>query len=280
MSAPVFPTFGQEFYLRETLEAARLLDGPGAERGGSPVVEAMLTHPSPSTRRRVASKMLQRLQGGLKGREARVRFVRLLSRLPDSEARRELVYYATSVADPIVGAVARDVLYPFFVEGNPPLGAKPEDVAPHRDGLLLTVEPVITLRFLLQYAERRWAYRSERCVRLALRILQQAEIVFAQRERGAFGRVTGYLPAPHGLSLATFVWCFHVELARSVPPPSEDRALRADFARTLVASPAVVRARMQQAEREGYIRQAHGPGGRRILAASSLDEAIERLTAP
>jgi len=277
MATAKLPRFGQELYLRETVEAARLLDRLGAGAHAAQAVSAILPQSSPTTRRRVATKIVQRLHGGMAGSNARTAFVRLLAGLQDSEARRELVLYGTATSDLLVGAIARELLYPYFVEEGLPVGVTADEASLQRDGVLVTMERMLTLRVLGLYAERRWAFTSERCLRLGLRILQHAGVLFPQRIRGASGAVQGYVQAPHGMSLPTLVWCFHAELSAASPPPTEDRVLTADFARTLVAPPSLVHARLREAEREGLLSVRHGPGGRRVTAPLPLEVSIDRL---
>ncbi len=277
MTACTLSTFGQELYLRETIEAARLLDNIGTAPGAVHEIAALLTQPSAITRERLATKILQRLRAAAGGRDRLASFVRLLARTEDSEARRELVLYGVSVADPIVGAIASEILYPFFVEELPPPGSLPEDASPQRDGLLLTVEPVVTMRFILDYARRRWQYHSARSVRLAMRILHRGGVVLPQRLRASSRSIAGYVLAPHGISFPAFVWCLVAEFHASAPP-TEAMVLSARFVRNLVVPPSVVHARLNQCEREGFVRTRSG-GGRRLLLAYSPERTVERLLA-
>jgi len=274
MGRAAFPTFGQELYLRETVEAARLLDREGLTKDAAARIAGILPHPSPITRRRLANKILQRLEAGC-AEPAQLRlFVRLLANLEESEARRELVYYSASRADPIVGAIASEILYPFFIERTLPAGTAPEEASPEQEGLLLTVERMVMLRFILRYAEQRWQYRSERSIRLAMRIMQHGGIVLPQRLRGARGRVTGYILAPHGISLPAFVWCCMTELPALMPRASVDAILTSGFVRRLIVPPAIVEARLQQAERAGYLRFQSGGF---VGPGLPMEEVIERL---
>lgn len=277
MTPARFPTFGQELYLRETVMAAKLLAELGLGRGASEAVAERLSHPSPKTRERIAAKLVQRLISGASRADAAPHFVRLVAGLQDATARRELIYYATTRADPLVGAIARDILHTVLLDRATPAGARREELEPHRTGLLLTVEPVVSMRFVLDYAARVWGFTSRRSVLLALRILRQAGITRTQRLRGAAGLVTAVALAPHGISLPTFVWCFMDEFGSAVPAPTVDRIERSSFARTLVVSTAAVDARLDEAEQEGFVHTRLISGAHRVVPAMGAAETVDRI---
>lgn len=277
MEARAFPTFGQELYLRETIGAAALLMDIGLRRGASEIVAASLSHRSAKTRARIAAKLAQRLRAGAASPEDRPHFLRLISNIGDMSVRRDLVYYATTRADPLVGAVAAELLYPVLIEGGTPNGALHDELALHQSGLLLTVEPIVPMEFLIRYAAREWRCVSRRSLLLALRILRQVGIARTVRMRGASGTVDAVGIAPHDLSPAAFVWCFMDEFSRSVPAATADRVERSRFARVFVVPPALIDVRLDQAEREGFLRTKTFAGARRVVPAMTTGEAVERL---
>ncbi len=277
MEARAFPTFGQELYLRETISAAALLMDTGLRRGVSEIVAASLSHRSAKTRARIAAKLAQRLRAGAASPEDRPRFLRLISNIGDMSVRRDLVYYATTRADPLVGAVAAELLYPVLIEGGTPKGAQHDELALHQSGLLLTVEPIVPMEFVIRYAAREWRCVSRRSLLLALRILRQVGIARTVRMRGASGTVDAVGIAPHDLSPAAFVWCFMDEFSRSVPAATADRVERSRFARVFVVPPSLIDARLDQAEREGFLRTKTFAGARRVVPAMTTGEAVERL---
>jgi hypothetical protein len=277
MEPRTFATFGQELYLRETLKAAAILTEAGLHRGVTELVAPTLDHRSAKTRRRIAAKLVQRLAAGAREPQDRAQFVRLVAGINDTAARRELVYYGVTRADPLVGAIAGEVLYPALVDRTTPQGARQEDMAPHRAGLLLTVEPVVPLDFLLTYAADRWHYRSRRSILLALRILRQVGIARSFRLRGASGAVEAIALSPHDLSLAAFIWCFMDEFGRTVPAPTVDRVQRSAFARAFIVPPALVDARLEQAEDQRFLRTRVMAGARRVVPAMSLEQSVTRL---
>ena len=277
MEAQRFPTFGQELHLRDAIKAATMLADVGLHRGVSEIVAASLDHPSAGTRSRIAAKLVQRLRSGAASPEDRQHFLRLIVGMADMSVRRDLIYYATARADPLVGAVAAEVLYPILIETRPPQGARPDELAPHQAGLLLTVEPIVPMGFLLKYAAREWRYGSRRSLLLALRILRQVGITRTVRIRGASGALEAIALAPHDLSFAAFVWCFMDEFARSVPAATPDRIERSRFARIFVVPPSLIDARLDQADRQGYLRTRVMAGARRVVPALTIGEAVERI---
>lgn len=277
MTGAKLSTFGQELHLRETVAAARLLDREGFGPDAVVRIARSLPQPSPITRERLARKILQRLRLGAGGTDGLPAFVRLLSRSEDASARRELLTYATALADPLVERIASDILYPLFVEGSLPRGAQAEDISLQRDGFLLSVEPCVTVRFLTRYAAEQWGYTAERCIRLAMRIVEQGGLVLSQRLRGPGMRVTGYMLAPHGVSLITFVWCFLVEHGRRSTPFTRASILGARFVRALLLSPSVVEARLDQALRQGFVQVDRR--GRCLVPACEPSAAVDRLCA-
>ncbi len=276
----MYATFGQEFYLRETAAAAGIIaqSGSWTHRDGlTAQVAQRLAYPSATMRARVAEKLLQRLSAGSRDSERRFAFARLVAEIGDSEAQRELIYYAVSRADGLIGALARDALTPYFLDGQPPRGATEEALAKYNTGRLLTIEPMLTLPFLTWYAREAFGFHSERTVALAMRILRQAGIVLSVSLSGAPKRTLAYTLAPHGLSLAAFLWCLYDEFACDSLPPSTDRIEQAAFARTFVVPPAVIGARLREAEREGWVQFATLAGARRVSLPLSTEQLLDAL---
>ena len=143
----MYARFGQELYPHETLAAAALLAQASRqdERPSSAAlagrVALLLPEGSPAHRQRVAvlKRLLQRVAAGAQRaaknillvkrrgkipnparRTGRRAFAHLLAYLPDTQARQDLVYYGAARADALIGAIARDVLYPYFIEDRIP----------------------------------------------------------------------------------------------------------------------------------------------------------------
>jgi hypothetical protein len=271
--------FGQELYAAETLRAARALVEAGIGRHAAETIAPLIPLGSDLTRRRVASKLAQRLSAGASRPEHASSFVRMVAMAGDMATRHELLYFGAARADRLVGLIARDVLYPVLVENARPAGAEPDELALHRMGLLLAVEPMVTIRFVLDYAAKTWGFRSKRCILLALRILRQAGIARTQRMRGASGAVAAVTLMPHDITLATFLWCFLDEFAGSVPAATVDRVERSAFARTFVVPPSLVDVRLDQAEQQGLLKTRVMAGARRVVPIVGPEEVVERFTA-
>ena len=275
----MYATFGQELYVRETARAAEMVAEAESDSGLAAQVANGLPHPSAHTRARVASKLLQRLSNGVCCSERREAFVRLVAGTHDSAARRELVYYAVSRADAIVGAIAREALYPFFIDGKRPRAITETEFAIRNTHLLFTLEPVLTLPFLAWYAEKRWDFLSARTVALAMRIIRQAGIVLAGHIDQENRRMLAYMLAPHGITLPAFVWCIYDEFAEESPGPTADRIERSQFSRTFVIPPIVVGARLKEAERQGFVKGRTVSGVRRLLFPLGIEDLTAALLA-
>jgi hypothetical protein len=204
-------------------------------------------------------------------------FARLLSHLPDTQARHDLVYYAAARADDLVAAIARDILYPYFIDGCIPAPYSEGEFIMANAGLLLAPEPIITTGFVADYARRTWGFDSERTVGLALRMLRQAGILLSAPLLGMRGRVAAYTLAPHGMSLPALLWGFYDEYGGASIAPAWDQVGRAPFARLFVVPPSVVASRLWEAERAGLIGFWSAGGTRRVALKVREREALARL---
>lgn len=307
----MYARFGQELYIRETIAAAAIVAVHGEESGERPLIARIadtLPHPSPATRMRVATKLLQRMLAGaaipFDARRARnghanghpvsetvsrvpvgtevsqerlAAFARLLSSQADTHARRELVYFAAARADSLVGAIARDLLYPYFIENRIPDPYTEDEFIIANASLLLAPEPTLTAGVVVDYARRVWNFESERTVCLALRILRQAGILLSAPLLGERGRVHAYTLAPHGLSLSALLWGLYDEFGRENVAPAWDQVERAGFARLFVVQPSVVTSRLFEAERAGMVGFWSAGGSRRVALKVREPEALARL---
>lgn len=305
----MYARFGQELYVQETIAAATILAIHAEEGDPRPVLERVadsLPQRSPATRMRVAAKLLQRIAAGAaladtpgkrasvgsvseSGRDAFIAngngalptgltaFARLLSGLPDTQARRELVYYAAVRADKLVGAIARDLLYPYFIENRIPPPYTEDEFIMANAGLLLAPEPILTTGCVVDFARRAWGFESERTICLALRILRQVGVVFSSPLLDARGRVHAYTLAPHSLSLSALLWGLYEEFGRENLAPTWDRVGRAQCARLFVVPPSVVASRLWEAERAGLVGFWSAGGVRRVALKVRESEALARL---
>lgn len=308
----MYAQFGQELYLRETIAAARLIAAQDDDPRPLPSrITETLAHPSPQTRLRVANKLLQRLTAGAaacaeqpeaanevrkpyragpaafpkgNGKPALApydaglaTFACLLCNHSDTQAQRDLVYYAAARADSLIAAIAADILYPYFIEDRIPAPYSEDEFIMANAGLLLAPEPILTAGFIADYARRAWNFDSPRTVGLALRILRQAGILISAPLLGARGRVAAYTLAPHGLSLSALLWAFYGEFGQAPLAPACDQVERSHFARFFVISPSVVRSLLWEAEKAGIAAAWNPSGARRVALKVREPDALARL---
>ncbi len=316
----MYARFGQELYIRETITAAAIIAEHAEQsdpRALTARVAEMLPHASCATRKRIATKLLQRLAAGAlpcpKGRPAPAlalaghaaqnghiphvtgqeeqgilptadtlpasiaSFARLLAYIPDTQARHDLVFYAAARADSLIGAIAREILYPYFIEGCIPAPYSEDEFIMANAGLLLAPEPILTTGFVADYARRAWGFESERTVGLALRILRQAGLLLSAPLLGARGRVAAYTLAPHGLSLPALLWGFYDEFGGENLAPAWDQVSRSHFARLFVVPSSVVASRLWEAERVGLVGFWSAGGAKRVALKVREPEALARL---
>lgn len=276
-----------------------------------------LAHPSPQTRVRVANKLVQRLAAGVPSppdysgakqdggkqngaernglgsaapaaeakRKPRAEpqdagvttFSCLLCNHADTQAQRDLVYYAAARADGLIAAIASDILYPYFIEDRIPIPYSEDEFIMANAGLLLAPEPIVTAGFVADYARRAWNFDSPRTVGLALRILRQAGILISAPLLGARGRVAAYTLAPHGMSLSALLWAFYGEFGQASLAPAFDQVERSHFARLFVVSPSVVRSLLWEAEKAGIAASWSPSGARRVALKVREPDALARL---
>lgn len=301
----MYARFGQELYLKETIAAARaaaeLHEHNGDQRTLGACVADLLPHPSTATRGRIAAKLLQRIAAGAPSCEpsdeametkrrpeplpalpARlpgptVAFARLMSGLHDMHAQRELVYYAAACGDGLIAAIAREILYPYFIEDRIPAPYTEDEFIMANAGLLLAPEPILTAGFVADFSRRAWGFDSERTVCLALRILRQAGILIASPLLGERGRVAAYTLAPHGLSLPALLWSLHAEFGREPIAPAWDQVVRAACVRLFVVPPSIVTSRLWEAEKAGLVSSWSLSGTRRVAFKVRAPEALAHL---
>jgi hypothetical protein len=288
----LYTRFGQELYLRETVSAARVV----AESGDLPLPElaeriaATLPHTSPTTRHRIAIKLLQRLtaatteitderthRSSKTSPQTLACMARLTTCVEDTSAQSDLVYYAACRCDKLIGAIASEILYPYFIENRIPGPFTEDEFITSNANLLLAPEPVITCGFAADYARRVWGFESERTVILALRVMKQAGILMASPLLGEQGRIMAYTLAPHSISLSALMWGLYHEFHGQPTPPAWDQVGRSSVARLFLASSSLVTSKLFEAERCGLVGFWSGSGMRRVHFKVSEPEALMRL---
>ncbi len=213
-------SFGQEFYPLETIRALQLVARKRlSERGALlEIIAASLPQSSVKTRRRIASKILQRYIVGkrkiIDPPPHEQPFVRLLTRLLNVGAQIELLYFELCRTDEIVGALARDLFYPTGIERRAPQGWKQNEFAVANGSLLPEVTelaPPLTRAFIVEYARAQWKFQDASSVDRALRVLQGAGLISQERLAALRGHPCAFRVAAHDVSTETFLWALHRE---------------------------------------------------------------------
>lgn len=204
-------TLGQELHFEEAVLAARLAAKHDTRADLTKALVEQLPQTSPTTRLRIAEKLIQRLVPIRQGRVQAAPLVRLIAETKDQQSARDMVFYLTARTDHIVAALACRVLHPALVEHSPPKGLSPQQFRIMNTAALFDVDAVLTRRFVIEYAARAWDYHSRASVLRALRIMRQAGLVdqVIVSERPA---TIGFALAPHSVTVSAFALLLHEEL--------------------------------------------------------------------
>ena len=280
-------SFGQEFYPLETIRALQLVARRRlSERGALlEIIASSLPQQSAKTRRRIASKILQRFVAGkrkiIDPPPHEQPFIRLLTRLPNVGAQIELLYFELCRTDEIVGALARDLFYPTGIERRAPKGWNESEFAVANGGLLPEIAdlaPPLTRAFIIEYARAQWKFRDASSVDRALRVLQGAGLVSQQRLMALRGHPCAFRVAAHDVSTETFLWALHREflLAGRAKQYSftVSQLETAPFARILLLNAEQVRAHLEAARKRQLLA---GRGQEARLVFGNLDALGDAL---
>ncbi len=235
MPLPGLNVFSYGFHFEESVRA--VVATAGLRSGGQLVarVAEVLPQPAAATRTRLAQKLVQRY---FPVDDLDSPFLQLVRGLAQSPVRRELLYWQLTKTDQLVGALARGLFHPHFVERQPPSGLTDDEFRVQNGGALLPVRPVIVARFAESYAARIWNFAHPAVVQRALHILEEAGLVRKRRLTELRGHPLGYEVALRELALPTFLYCLHDEFAATRGRPIALRRLhRSRFARTFVLWP-------------------------------------------
>ncbi len=142
-----YQSFGQEFYPFEAVKAIRLAQRINERRTLRERVAESLPHASTQTRHRVANKLIQRYVPCVKGAVQSSPFIALMNHVRDYPTQIELLYYELTKTDRIVGAIARHIFYPYFVEDRIPGGFEEAEFRALNASQLFVHQKVITRDF-------------------------------------------------------------------------------------------------------------------------------------
>lgn len=270
--------FGQELYYDESIRAIKSFSKLHDREQLHAKIAETLHQSSSATRNRVAAKIIQRFFKDCSGNFPAMPFLKLVAQAKREDLRRALLYWRTACTDAVVGAIASEVFYPYFVLGRIPAGYDEPTFRMANTATLFPIDSVISRDFIVEYARRIWGFDSARTVTLALRIMRQAEMLDATSVVLGRRRVLGYYPRPHSLDLRAFAYCIYEEFLGGEPMLSIDRVYNSACVKTFLLSRLQVDSLVRSAERKDLVEPVSLPGGRRIrLALPSLEALVDAL---
>lgn len=285
---PTLTSFGQEFYPHESILALKLADKSNINDRSTLTerIATLLPQASPTTRRRVAAKFIQRY---LSGSRSRIQpppheqpFVRLVARHRHIPTQIELLYYQLTKTDTIVGALARELFYPVCVENRPPAGCDDTEFAALNGSQLLAVSPLVTRSFILQYARLHWNFANRSSIDRSLRVLQGTGLIARERMTEWHGHPIAFRLSDHDVSPVTFIYALYDEWLNQPGTAAGANShlleysdlLAAGFVRTLLLSPAQVEEHCETARRHQLlVRQSNGLR----LVFNNLNDVVSAL---
>ena len=274
--------FGQELYFEESVRAIESFpDVPEHDRLSAKIAD-LLTHPSETTRLRVATKIVQRFFKSASGRSHPVPFLKLVNAVGIESSRRDLLYWRTARTDTVIAAIARDILYPYFVLNTIPDGYDEASFRMANTSALFSIDRIISRDFAVHYAKNIWAFDSARTVTLALRIMKQAQILDAISVKLGRRHVLGYYPEPRSLQPEVFAYCMYEEFLdrESAPLVSLNRVQNGDCAKLFLRSPLQVESLLRQLQKRKLVEYVGLPGVRHIRFTSPDLGALTDTLAP
>jgi hypothetical protein len=279
-------SFGQEFYPYESIRALKLAEKVKVSERHAlvEVIAAQLPQTSEKTRSRIAAKIVQRYISGRRRIFSPLPhqqpFVRLIARSRHVPTQIELLYYRLAKIDPLVGSIARELFYPACLTGRPPDGLSANEFALRNGARLFSPSPLLTRTFILDYARTRWNFTSRATIDRSLRVLQGAGLIARERMTELHEHPTAYRLSEHNVSPVTFVYALYDEFLPHKHDPGfllmPEAIAIADFARTLLLSPAQVAEHCETARRHQLLAQ-HNNAMR--LVFGNLDVLVDALLA-
>lgn len=274
MSPAGFTVFSQELYYDESIQAiVSYADAPRRRELHARIVDD-LPHTSTATRKRIATKIIQRYFVSPDGSFPSTPFLKLVSGTERKDIRLDLLYWRAARTDAVIEAVAGELFYPYFVLGTVPQGYTESEFHMANTATLFSVDSVITRDFAVEYARKVWSFDSPRSITLALRIMRQAEILDAVSVTMGRRRVHGYYPLPHTPRVEVFGYCLYEEFLEESPLISTDRLRNSAFAKIFLLSGLQMDSLAKMAERKRLL-AAEGRYWR--LTKKSLAEVVETL---
>ncbi len=191
---PTYPVLTQELHYEAAVEVARRLVAGESQRDALLAAAAPLTEGTTAGgTRRAAAAVMTRLGLGRRRRPRPSGLHRLLAALSD-HAGRQLWTYVVATREPMLAAVAGEVLYPYFVECQTPRSFAAEEFSTINANGLFEVAGAITHAAVAAHARRRWGIADVAPTGRALRLLRKGGILEATWLRRSNARCLGYFP--------------------------------------------------------------------------------------
>ncbi len=265
-----YPALGQELHYRASFKIARMLVGGCSSRDELLAATAPLTDArTESARRRAGTAIMTRLGLGRRRRVEPGSLHRVLAGLSEP-AGRQLLTYVVASTEPMLAALAREVLYPYFVEHRAPEGFAAEEFSAINANGLFEVAGAITHAGVSAYARRCWRIKAPSPTRRALRLLRKGGVLGAAWIARSSRRCLGYFPILGLPDIACFAYALYSmrDEARYV---RLDRLRAGLFVRLFLLRPVAVDYLIERAAELGLVNQTES--GVADLAFGSLDDA-------
>ena len=275
-----FTTFGQELYQDICIRAIEKFYHITDHDLLLESISGILPQPSGKTRRRLAEKLVQRHFSGPGSGSHSMPFLRLVANLSDIRGKNDLIYWRTASTDSLISAITSEVFYPFFILNTIPDGYSDESFNLINTGSLFSMDRIITTDLVINYAKTVWDFTSAKSIRLALRIMRQAELIDAMHTRKGRKTILGYYPNPHAMSANVFAFCLYEELlvGRSLLTPSLNQVQSADASKLFFMSRPQVDSMLKTLEKKGLVEMVNQHGGRYVrLTIPDMDTLVGNL---
>lgn len=275
-----FTTFGQELYQDISIQAIEQFHCITDHNLLLQSISGILPQPSEKTRLRLAMKLVQRFFSGYESDKRPMPYLHLVTNLSDTQEKNDLIYWRTAETDRLISAITSNIFYPFFILNKIPDGYSEQTFNMINTGSLFIMDNIITTDFAINFAKTVWGYTSVKSIRLALRIMRQAEIIDSMHTRKGRKSILGYYPNPHGISANVFAFCMYEELliGKSLLTPSLDQVQSADASKLFFMSRPQVDSMLKTLEKKGVVEMVNQHGGRYVrLTVPDMDSLVKLL---
>lgn len=275
-----FTTFGQELYQDVSIQAIERFHSITDHNLLIDSISGILPQPSEKTRRRVAEKLVQRYFSGHESDHHPMPYLNLVANLTDVYEKNDLIYWRTASTDKLIPAIASEIFHPFFILNTIPDGYSESSFNLINTGSLFIMDRIITTDLVINYAKTMWKFTSVKSIRLALRIMRQAELIDCMHTRKGRKNILGYYPNPHNISASVFAYCLYEELllGKSLLTPSLDQVQSADVSKLFFMSRPQVDSMLKSLEKKGIVELVNQHGGRYVrLTIPDMDSLVKFL---